>query len=227
MKKVLTLALVLIMGLVIFSGCNNINNPVEPESNSSSNLTKNSSNKCYYGVIQGNSYEIVEIDGNGYIVFEGEEVNVGTAVLANPHLKHYLVILKKFIEGEVILFKTEQMRIAYLNKIEVIEELIDNDHLAAAINKLNNDLLDKTEKWMIDEEQKELCKLNITLTDWMLNNPDQEFYQPCADGWEFYWNRPKVVDGIRKLCSGFSYTSEGDSFTVEYCKEDKEPVIAG
>ena len=49
----------------------------------------------------------------------------------------------------------EQRRNALHNKISVFNKMQDNNHILGAIHKLDHDIKDKLEKWLVDDCQKE------------------------------------------------------------------------
>ena len=179
MKKVLTLALVLIMGLVIFSGCDNINSPVEPE-NSEENFNLTSSS-CEEGYNNNSKFFVYEENGNGYVVPVGvfpEDIDFTEYVKVNPQYKHYLLDIQNWVENGNIEFYNPKVSIAYLNKINVLIEMCDNGNLKAAENKLENDLRKYSNLWISNEDQKMSLNILFDLTLWMIQNPDSDLIVP-------------------------------------------------
>ena len=173
MKKLLTLALVLIMGIVILSGCDNFNNPVVPQS------TDDNVMKCQSNSFSNNHFYIYEEDGIGYLIpneIYQEEVDFSTYIKVNPQFKHYLLDIRDLVENGNIEFYNPEVSVAYLNKINVLIEMCDNSNLKAAENKLENDLIKYSNLWISNEEQKEGLNILFDLTLWMIQNPDEELY---------------------------------------------------
>ena len=162
MKKLLTLALVLIMGLVIFSGCDNMDNPVETK-NIESDLTKcNIENNDYTYYIMT---EITTIENSRELYQDGGE---------SIELTFFLEVIDNAILNNEVTFKKPQLKKAYHNKLNAAINMIENGEYAEAKIKIEDDLQKHVKTWVTSDTQcvdllleltRRMLKLNIDLED--------------------------------------------------------------
>ncbi len=162
MKKLFTLALILITGLVIFSGCDNLDNPVETK-NIESNLTKcNIENNDYTYYIMT---EITTIENSRELYRDGGE---------SVELTFFLEVINNAILNNEITLKKQQLINPYQNKLNAAINMIENGEYAEAKIKIEDDLQKHLKVWVTSDTQcidllleltRRMLKLSIDLED--------------------------------------------------------------
>ena len=176
MKRTIILIFIIIMFL-IYSGCDRVDNPLEPVKEDTNNFN------CSINEIDNEYFYIYEESGIGYVIPQGllpDDVDFGTYIRVNPQFTHYLYEIREWVENDYIEFYNPEVKKAYLNKLDVVINMCEDWNLKGAENKLKNDLMNYSSLWISNQNQKEGLGLLFDLTLWMIQNPDEDLYVPEA-----------------------------------------------
>jgi hypothetical protein len=85
-----------------------------------------------------------------YLINDFRELNPNLFSLPKTYFLNLL--FSSIVKGKLG-FEKERYIIPFQNKIKVVKEMIDEENINGAINKMENDLLDKVEKWIVLEHK--------------------------------------------------------------------------
>ena len=94
-------------------------------------------------------------------------------------MRNITVILLYDLEHQMCQFENENQRYALINKVEAVEKMITEGNLRGAYQKITSDIMDKVEKWIIQDDlhRPQIEKQLTSIADAILNPEDQ---RPCC-----------------------------------------------
>ncbi|MCK5598892.1 hypothetical protein KAI78_04665 [bacterium] len=225
--------LIIVFLSVFFLGCQEHTELTTPEE-SFYRFNTSSEYSLHYSEFS-DMIDIIESDGNGYIIFLYEtapcqtQISVNHERIENPflqvdkgieHDREYIPVdpkffsflerMSTFIELAWVEFDTTGHSKAYLHKISVVSHLISQRQFNPALHQL--DQLYRNIEWIQSPEFERIFKMYIEATYWMVENPEGNLYLPqsilicgCYDG----ISRDVFVN-ISDLCAGWGITDSGE-----------------
>ena len=147
MKRIFLFLMVL--GIVMFLGCEKeTNTPYEPE-------VSRGSESAIFSASDNSDLEL------SYIIDEYRDINPR---LYNVDEKHYfLELIYSSLESDKLGFNREQWKTPFVEKLEAVNRMIEKGNYQGAAKKIENDLMDKVDKW-IWEEHKNFVYLCLEAT---------------------------------------------------------------
>ena len=202
------MVLIAIIGLV-YAGCSkSADMQITPETNQVMSTMENGTDEgC--GCCEGYEFKYLTYSCNPEVV----DIDIDDFVPLNPGVQDLLIWTADSIEdSEENLFFNPEVRDAFIAKLRVTANLIDNGKKKAAINKLKNDLLDKVEKWVLEEYKVATgSTIEVVIYGLESNNHIYVYNNSFPPDWIF-----APVSPFKMICTGAYTGMDQDGNTYEY-----------
>ncbi len=216
--SIIAIVLIAIIGLV-YAGCSkSADMQTTPDTNqvmsTMENTTDEDCNCC-----EGYEFKYLTCSCNPEVL----DIDTDDFVLLNPGVQDLLVWTADSIEdSEENYFFNSEVKSAFIAKLRVAANLIDEGKKKAALNKLNNDLLDKVEKWVLEEYRASAGSIIETVIYGVeSNNHIYVSSNMVPPGMEDVW-QSSPVSPFKMICTG-AYTGmdkEGNTYEYYDCYYD-------